>query len=271
MKPLLYVTQTADGTPSGAFESVREAATGGTSHGLIERYVLEGSVEHAQALPKESYFGTFFELMKSAVSVGGSELGLGMTLFSLVVSTRATTIIETGRYKGFSGLALASGLKLLDDPTWMDLPGFRSRPEVNYEELEKPKTRRLYSYDIAPTQESEALFKRAGLDDYIIRINGDSLKAPLPPEPQIDIAFIDGDHGYDACEADINRFNYIVKPGGLLIIHDYFGWYDHHGHNKSPIKQVADKITQNRFKQHLLIDTGYPSLMILRKPNPVVD
>ncbi|WNC45336.1 hypothetical protein RHI63_01070 [Thermosynechococcus sp. GLH187] len=52
--------------------------------------------------------------MRKALVAGGSELGLGMTLFSLAVSIRATRIIEIGRFKGFSTLCLASALRFID-------------------------------------------------------------------------------------------------------------------------------------------------------------
>jgi len=47
----------------------------------------------------DSYFGDFFGLMRKALVAGGSELGLGMTLFSLAVSIRASRIIEIGRFR----------------------------------------------------------------------------------------------------------------------------------------------------------------------------
>jgi predicted O-methyltransferase YrrM len=272
MKSLLFVTSDSSGEhPVRVDESAREAAVARTDiTQTIHRYVLEGSAEHAESLPKEGYFGTFFDLMKASVSVGGSEFGLGMTLFSLVVSTRAATIVETGRFKGFSALALAGGLKFLDECKQIEPAEFQQRPDVNYEEWEAPKKRKLYSIDIAPTDDAENLIKRAGLDTYVERLNGPSVKVPLPEGTVFDLAFIDGDHGYEACEADINRFTEMLRPGGLFILHDYFGWY-HQGRNMSPIKQVADKISMNRFKQHVLIDTGYPSLMVFRKPNPKTD
>ena len=46
----------------------------------------------------DAYFGAFFELMRTALVAGGSEFGLGMTLFSLAVSIKAEKIIEIGRF-----------------------------------------------------------------------------------------------------------------------------------------------------------------------------
>ena len=60
-------------------------------------------------------YGTFFETLRTAVTPGGSELELGVTLFALAVSIRAARCVEIGRYKGFSALALAGAMRLLDE------------------------------------------------------------------------------------------------------------------------------------------------------------
>lgn len=42
---------------------------------------------------------------------------------------------------------------------------------------------------------------------------------------QIDLLFIDGDHSYEGCRSDIESWLPHLKPGSLLIMHDY-GWAD---------------------------------------------
>lgn len=37
----------------------------------------------------------------------------------------------------------------------------------------------------------------------------------------IDLIFIDGDHSYDACRADIHAWAPFVKPGGVIAFHDF--------------------------------------------------
>jgi hypothetical protein len=42
-----------------------------------------------------------------------------------------------------------------------------------------------------------------------------------PPEKiEIDVLFIDGDHTYEGCKADIDAWTPYVKPGGTVIFHD---------------------------------------------------
>src|SRR6185369_1255545 len=98
----------------------------------------------------DPYFGKFFALLRQALGNGGSEFGLGLSLFSLAASIRAATIIEIGRFKGFSTFALASALRLVDQG-WQEAPIARTRPDVDYADFEARKTRRVISIDPYPT------------------------------------------------------------------------------------------------------------------------
>ena len=99
--------------------------------------------------PVDSYFGAFFSDLRQAVTVGGSEFGLGLNLFSLAVSIRAATIIEIGRFKGFSTLALAAALKFID-LGWQEPGQHKQRPDINYAQFEGKKARRLFSSTHTP-------------------------------------------------------------------------------------------------------------------------
>ncbi len=217
----------------------------------------------------DPYFGEFFDLMRRSLVSGGSELGLGMSLFSLAVSIRATNIIEIGRFKGFSTLCLASALKFLDIG-WQEPLQHKQRPNIDYQELEQAKTRRLFSIDPFPTPEADQLIQEAQLTKYVEFINQRSQDVNLSQEA--DLIFIDGDHTYEGCKQDV--FQYVLwnlRPGGYFIIHDYYGWYDPEQRNNSPIKNVADEIIAEGIFQHLLIDTSYPSFVVFRNPNPQID
>ncbi|MDE3155861.1 MAG: class I SAM-dependent methyltransferase, partial [Acidobacteriota bacterium] len=202
--------------------------------------------------PVDPYFGTFFSLMRQSISSGGSELGLAMTLFSLAVSTRAAQIVEIGRFKGLSTLALASALKF-NDVGWDEPAQHKQRPDVAYAEFEGRRARRLLSIDPFPTVEADQLIARAGLSPYVVFVNHRSDEVQVTG--QVDLLFIDGDHTYEGCRHDVERYTPLVRPGGYFILHDYFGWYDHEGRNRSPIKRVADEIPADQFPR-LLIDTG---------------
>jgi predicted O-methyltransferase YrrM len=217
----------------------------------------------------DPYFGDFFTLMRRSLAAGGSELGLGMTLFSLAVSTRASTIIEIGRFKGFSTLCLASALRFID-MSWQEPMQHKQRPDINYEEIESPKTRKLFSIDPFPTSEAYTLIDEAQLNSYVEFIDQRSQDVKLQQEA--DLIFIDGDHSYEGCKEDV--FQYVLwnlRPGGYFILHDYYGWYDQQQRNNSPIKKVADEIIAENVFQHILIDTSYQSFVVFRNPNPQID
>jgi hypothetical protein len=59
----------------------------------------------------------------------------------------------------------------------------------------------------------------------IIKIVGRSPPTYKWDGPLADIIFIDGDHSYEGCQADILFWKQFVKPNGYLIGHDYTeGW-----------------------------------------------
>lgn len=219
--------------------------------------------------PMDRYFGNFFELMRRSLVAGGSELGLGMTLFSLAVSIKAVKIIEIGRFKGFSTLCLASALKFLDIG-WQEPLQHKQRPDIDYSNLEEPQKRLLVSIDPFPTEEATNLIQEAELTQYVEFVNHRSDAVNIQGE--VDLIFIDGDHSYEGCKEDV--FKYVawnLRPGGYFILHDYFGWYDEQNRNNSPVKKVIDEIRAEKVFQNILIDTSYQSFVIFRNPNPQLD
>src|ERR1019366_2953285 len=49
---------------------------------------------------------------------------------------------------------------------------------------------------------------------------GDSKSVSLPFQGECDAVFIDGDHSYEGCRSDADRFGKLVRNGGRLIMHD---------------------------------------------------
>lgn len=48
----------------------------------------------------------------------------------------------------------------------------------------------------------------------------DAVLAHIPTGTRIDVLFIDGDHDFDACYADLVNYAPLVKLGGLILVHD---------------------------------------------------
>jgi hypothetical protein len=186
-----------------------------------------------------------------------------MTLFSLVVSTKSTRILEIGRFKGFSTLCLASALKFLS-VGWQEPQQHKQRPEINYYEFDKPTKGKLYSIDPYPTIEAQNLITLAKLEEYVEFINARSDEVTFQEE--FDFIFIDGDHSYAGCKADVLNYTpWYLRSRGYFVLHDYYGWYTPDGQNNSHVKMVIDEIIEERLCEQILIDTGYMSFVVFRK------
>lgn len=226
----------------------------------------------------QEIYGSFFVDLAGAMGTGGSELGLGVTLFSLALSIRARNCVEIGRYKGFSGLAIAGALRLLSDLGWCEPPGFFERPGFDFDEHRAAHPRRLYSIDPQPTPEAHELWQHADVAPYIRRVDKASADVHFGFDitVPVDLLFVDGDHSYEGVLADVDRYWPTVRPGGFMVLHDYFGWYGPDGRNGSAVALVADVLAYRTkdgdagyLHTSLLVDTGYPSFVAFRKPHEV--
>ena len=224
-----------------------------------DRLAQEELPENKRAMP--AGFGSYLGLLRGALSVGGSEFGLGLTLMSLVASTRASRVVEIGRYRGFSTLAIAMGLALADEG-WREPTLAKQRPDVDYDTLLAKKKRTVVSIERYPRKESDALIEEAGLSEYVEKIDQDSAEVDLAQLGVVDILLIDGHHGLAQVRGDVARYVPHVRPGGYFVLHDYFGWYDGK-ENGSRAKRVIDEDLQGF--ERILIDTGFASFVIFRK------
>ena len=213
------------------------------------------------------FFGPFLDMLCRAPQLGGSEFELGLSLFSLAVNLKARRIIEIGRFTGFSTLALAGALKFIDEG-WPVPEAQKQRPDVDYQALLSPGPRKLFSVDPLPRPEAVQRIDAAGLTHYVEYVNRFSGEVGF--NFKADLLFIDGDHSYAGCKADVMRFvpdN--LRVGGIFVLHDYFGWYDERKQNNSPIKKVADELVAAGVFEHLLMDTGFMSFIVFRKTSDV--
>lgn len=74
----------------------------------------------------------------------------------------------------------------------------------------------------------EDTIARAGLKEVVkpYRGTGDSFFATTPASLRCRLAFIDGDHGYDAVCADIRSVHQRLVPGGWICFDDAFSGYE---------------------------------------------
>lgn len=235
-------------------------ALGMTTHSVEESMAQEVLPENTVPLPDG--FGGYLSMLRGALAVGGSEYGLGLMLTSIVASIRATRVVEIGRFRGFSTLAIASGLALAD-AGWREPTASRQRPDVNYAALLAAKKRSVVSIDPHPTAEADALLREAGLERYVEKLDVASDDVELSKLGAVDMLLVDGSHDLDQIRKDVARFVPHVRTGGYFILHDYYGWFDPAGQNGSPVKDVVDN--DLRGFERILIDTGFSSFVVFRK------
>ena len=212
----------------------------------------------------EEYFGHFLSTLKNLPCELSSEFGLGLVLFSLVVNTRAQNVIEIGRFRGFSTFAIASGLRFLDSGFKVPQAYCQRKWEIDYKDLHLPKKRMLYSIDPVPMEEVYELIDGNRLSKYVTYIDEKSNEAKI--NVLADVLFIDGEHSYEACLQDFEKYvlSYL-KEGGYFILHDYYGWFGKNGENNSPVKKICDYIIKTRRYENILVDTYYMSFVVFRK------
>jgi predicted O-methyltransferase YrrM len=105
-------------------------------------------------------------------------------------------VVETGRLLGGSTFLLAC-----------------ANPEVP-----------IFSIDISPKDDAtlHALMRRHGVGANVALIVGDSQQGVYPEVRQIDLLFVDGDHSYDGCLADLRNWYPRLVPGGHVVLHDCY-------------------------------------------------
>ena len=79
----------------------------------------------------------------------------------------------------------------------------------------------LFAFSIDPEICQDGLdnLKHFGMQDRVVRILGKSQE--INWRFPIGAVYIDGDHSYEACKADIKRWVPWVIEGGLIFFHDY--------------------------------------------------
>jgi len=178
------------------------------------------------------------------------------SLFSLVLATRDVPgdIVEIGSWCGRSACVLAQASRLAGQPVvhcvdlfpergdWFENPdgsysmqvSINGRTYGGYQD--QTVWREPFLKDIAPLYESHAgvfeifqdSIRRAGVEDLIRSHRGDARDFfnKLGPDFRCRLAFLDGDHGYEAVCNDIRLVDRHLSPGGWVCFDDAFSTYD---------------------------------------------
>lgn len=125
------------------------------------------------------------------------EYEVGELLAAIVRATKPEIVIETGSYKGFSTLMIASALK---------------RNERGH----------LYTIDINDWKVSEEC-QRFELDSFVTFIKADSrlaLRELAKKIQKVDFLWLDADHTMQSVLDEVAASTSLIKPGTILAFHD---------------------------------------------------
>lgn len=119
------------------------------------------------------------------------------TLYQLAVEINAKVVIELGVRSGESTIAFLEAMHTTDGHLW--------------------------SVDVDPCEGAKQKMKRYGLDDRWTFTVLDDISYGMSKwdrTKKADIVFIDTSHEYRQTQMELNVYDQIVRPGGLMILHD---------------------------------------------------
>jgi len=167
-----------------------------------------------------------FELLKNdqAVYEGVYECGFGHTtefelkvISNLVKKLNPQRIFEIGTFQGRTTLNIALNAGNNAEIITLDLPA--SELSSTQMEIEKGEIRYVKK-DVSGER-----FIGHPVSYKIRQVFGDSATFPFSDyKNSIDLAFIDGSHAYDYVLNDSKKVLSMMRPGGLILWHDYTNW-----------------------------------------------
>lgn len=125
-----------------------------------------------------------------------------LTLYNLVTQLGAKKVLELGVNTGESTIALLEAVAATDG--------------------------RLTSVDIQDLPNTRPMLEKYGLTGRWDFHMMDDLKfgAEWPKDQQFDLIFVDTSHQYEQTKKEIELFEPLLRPGGIMVFHDTVSYYD---------------------------------------------
>jgi predicted O-methyltransferase YrrM len=82
----------------------------------------------------------------------------------------------------------------------------------------------IWSIDLEPVSDDqlEGWFAQHGVGANVHLLVGDSHWEEFPEIGELDLVFVDGDHSYEGCRADLDSYFSKLAPGGHVLVHDCY-------------------------------------------------
>ena len=185
----------------------------------------------------------------------------GMGLYGTALQMASSdTSVEIGSYCGKSTIylgaaALENGSLVFTVDHHRGSEEMQQGWEHHDAELVDPSTGRI---DSLP--ELRRNIERAGLENVIVPIIGDSQTVAKRWEAPIAMLFIDGGHGAEPAHTDYEEWSPKVRVGGFLAIHDVFA--DPTEGGRPPYEIYSRALEEGGFESF----SSFGSLQVLRRP-----
>ena len=170
---------------------------------------------------------------------------------------------------------LALITKIVTPNRIFEIGTFRGRTALNFA-LNSPGDCIVYTLDLPPDERNEQISKSYEIDANIIRagvtgadyqgkdvekkikqLYGNSLKFDFSPYfGKIDLVFVDGAHHYEAVKSDTAHALKMVRPGGVIIWHDFANYGDYNDVTRAVLdilpgnEVIQIEVTQLALYQH---------------------
>ena len=132
------------------------------------------------------------------------------------------SLLEIGSYCGKSALYLGAAARERGTVLFSVDHHRGSEEHQVGEEFFDPEVFDESRGEVDTLSEFRRTIARAGLDDVVVAIVGDSSTVASGWGGRLGLVFIDGGHSQDAADSDLEDWAPLVEPGGLLVIHDVF-------------------------------------------------
>lgn len=172
--------------------------------------------------PIETYLADVADAELTLVKAGRRTPGTSITAHELVClamavrSAKANKVLEIGTFDGNTSLNFAANLVGDGRVVTIDLPLDYSKDVEMALEID-PARRNVTPRDAVGVQ-----YRGHPLEGRIKQIYGDSANLDFSAlGGPFDLAFVDGCHAYEYVVSDTNNVIPIVRPGGLIVWHDY--------------------------------------------------
>ncbi len=235
----------ADDVKRGLAKDAADAGASADEPAAVAEVEVQPEVNRRPAVP---LFGEMLGELRKQIQPGAGEYGYAVSLFSLVVATRARHVLEIGRHKGMTTLALACACKLTTEEPWAESAWAKVKQGFPYSKFEEVGgVRKVYSVDPSPMPEAVTLLDRYGLKKYVTLFN----QARVTRQDilsDLDVLVLNA----AATEESLRQHLDLVKVSGYVVLY---------GTNDKAIGMLASATTWQR----IAIDTGYRGFVVFRK------